>query len=111
MKELLERVLNHLKTRGFIDNEDVAYFSQEHPFTAEEYDQIHSFLEQQVSDVWTNELYDYSTCFEEKQIFFEYNDFKFVWRVLVGQGTALQLISADNYTKTFEEEKKKIITL
>lgn len=94
MKEKLKKVIDHLDKVKCIDEEDIRYFPEKFPFTNEEFKEVFGYLHDRVLHV-----HDASNYFEEYWALFNLDGKKFVWRLLIGQGSALQLCRTSSFTK------------
>ena len=83
-----KQILKHLQKVKTIDDSHLAYHPNKYPFTRKEFCALFSALENVVEDVSS---YKVTGHFEEYRIPFYYKDVQFVWRLLIGQGSALQL--------------------
>ena len=101
-KAKLSKVVNFLNTRPFIDSEDITYYPKDFPFRAQDFRDVFKYLETQAKDKMQSSKGD---VFPECLAYFNLAGTKFIWRLLVGQGSATQLILANNnheYKKEFE---------
>lgn len=119
--DLLERVLRDLNgiKEGAFDSEDVAYFPEKFNFTQEEFNTLFESLDIYVGGRDASPFFDHSNEFPDSRIYFEYKGYKFIWRLLVGQGSSCQLYDAkkeheDWPSKKFPmkwDESRKIVIL
>lgn len=84
----LARVVDFLKTASSLDDEDIAYNPDKFPFTRQEYQDVFRYLEVQAEDRIQSGKAD---IFPEHLAYFNFAGTKFIWRLLIGQGAALQL--------------------
>ena len=134
--DILERVLQDLmsKKEGVIDSLDLSYSPENYSFTLEEYNLLFRSLENYVGGVCESfekdqqhsqtegrfkpEYEHTNEYFPDARISFEYNGYKFIWRLLIGQGSARMLFDGKKESKNwpskkfplkFDENKKVII--
>ena len=99
-----KNIIKFLKTNGFLDDEDLAYDKKSYPFTYEEYVKAFEELEPLTRDY----SYDFSNEFQDHRAYFIMGKIKFTWRLLIGQGAALQLIKSNEGFISFDESKNVI---
>lgn len=91
----LNRILNHmLDGCSFIDGEDIDYNPENFPFSRQDFRDVFNQLEE-LAGVKLKFI-DNGHGFPEYVAFFNYNGVRFVWRLLIGQGSATQLMLADS---------------
>jgi hypothetical protein len=83
----LIKILGALKHKGLIDDEAIAYSPELYPFTQAEFLEVFGELS------LLQEPTDISREFEEYVSLFEFKGQQFFWRLLIGQGSASQLLT------------------
>lgn len=100
--KVLEKVVAHLKKTGYVDGENILYFPEDYKFTATQYRNLFEELGRKSTS------FKYSQTkpgnFPESLAYFKLRNFKFIWRLLIGQGSAYQLREPDKNLK-FDDEK------
>jgi len=96
----INEILDAIKELGAIDREDVVYRSEEFNFSKEEFDDFFEYLEIINNPSYTSKY----SSFPEERKYFEYNGFKFIWRMIVGQGTACQLLKIRKSSEIWPKE-------
>jgi hypothetical protein len=108
---ILDKAIEVLKDGKVLDDETIGYFPKRYKFTVEEYNKLFESLTDKDKD-------DCTELFEEYRRYFEYKNVKFIWRLLIGQGAACQLLPAfcankswpsKRFPMKFKEEKKIVI--
>jgi len=104
-----EEILDHLKNNtDMLDNEHIGYFPNDFPFTTKEYHQFYYYL---FDKYFVSNADNCTRTFPEDRMYFEHDGFKFIWRMMSGQGTACQLLKAGepyptNWNMIFKEDMK-----
>ena len=93
----LAEVVKFLEDKD-IDDEHMAYFPNEFPFTRDEYMEVFYHLDK-ISEGRQYEVPN--AYFPETFAYFNHQGTKFIWRLLIGQGSACQLFPAEN-DRSFE---------
>lgn len=110
---IVDQIFEYAKKYGVIDDESMAYYPNDYPFSQSEFLVLWEYFHK----TYQNQLDDCSDMFYDARLYLEYKNEYYIWRVLVGQGTACQLFhSFENNPKfpnadiPFEfKEKHKII--
>ena len=107
----VDLIFNYVKENEYIDGERLAYgWAGDYPFSLEEYNVLWDYLEAQYQE----EQDDCTAKFTETRLYLEYKGEQYIWRMLVGQGTACQIFIGnakwDKLDAPFEfKEDKKVI--
>lgn len=91
-KANLENVVSFLKTKPYIDEEDIRYFPDNYPFSNKIFQDVFKYLEKRAG----NDIHDVTDYFPESRAYFNLNGFKFIWNLMIGQGAALTLYRHDH---------------
>lgn len=104
---MINIILDTLKNSnyGMIDKEEISYFPEKFPFTEKEFDDFFFDLR----DKYEDHQEDCSNIFGEYKLYFQHNDIKFIHRILIGQGSAYQLLLPNTIDIKFTEKKKIIL--
>lgn len=92
-KNKLAQVVGHLTTVDFLDDENIAYNEKDYPFSRQDYSDVFRYLEQQAGN---NIKSGKADIFPEYLAYFNLGGTRFIWRLLIGQGSACQLFNDDN---------------
>jgi hypothetical protein len=90
MSNKIKKIIDHFKHTSLIDNEDIVYFPNNYPFTIDEFKEVHGWLEKKAKHILTE-----AGTFENNLALINHNGTKFIWRLLIGQGSALQLLTME----------------
>lgn len=85
-------ILNYLRDNFSIDEESMRYHPEDYPFTTDEFMGFYDYLYDLNENNTEYRVYK-ETPFPETRMYFKYKSQIFIWRMLVGQGTACQLHS------------------
>lgn len=89
----LAQIVNHLSNVDYLDDEHIAYFEKNYPFSRQDYSDVFRYLEQRAGDRIKSGKAD---IFPEYLAYFNLGGTRFVWRLLIGQGSACQLLRDKN---------------
>lgn len=90
--DILDRVVAYMREGDrAIGDEEVRYFTERFPFTRDEYRQVTAWLEYAGEDVMKTVR---DAGFPTYEAVFEYRGHRFVWRLMIGQGSDLSLLPA-----------------
>lgn len=96
LNELPSKLVRHIEEKGYVNNEHIAYFPEEHAFTGDEFDAFFdlatAFLGESVGEHVDEDCY-----FDNRLYWMKVEDKVLRFFIMWGQGTAIQL--------TFEEEE------
>lgn len=98
-KNILPTIVEHLKTKPFIDIDDVVDNPKKYPFTRDDFHDAFYYLYD--LNVHREQEFDY---FPEYVGFFKMNGTQFIWRLLIGQGSALQMIKRGSWSGEYKED-------
>ena len=105
----LQAVVDSLKEHPFIDVDYVWDKPEDYKYSVQDFRDVFQYLETKAGDHIHNGDCEH---FPEFFAYFNLNGSKFLWRLLIGQGSALQLISADYehiHEYAFDENKEIIL--
>jgi len=92
--ELSTKLVQHIEEKGYVDNEHLAYFPEEHEFTGEEFhaffDVATDFLAEKIGENVDEDCY-----FENRLYWMQVGDKVLRFFIMWGQGTATQLSFED----------------
>ncbi len=91
----LTNVVDFLKTSSYIDEEDIRYFPEKYPFSNKDFKDVFCFLEAQARENY-HDVTDITDKFPEYRAYFKFAGVKFIWNLMIGQGSALTLFRHDH---------------
>jgi hypothetical protein len=105
-RETLDKVLLFLfySKSSYIDEETIRYFPEKFPFSHGEFQDL--FYE--LDEISERQQEDCSDVFSECRAYFIIGSTKLIWRLLMGQGRALQLHFPSDWVPYKEELEIKI---
>jgi len=92
-RDKLAQIVDHLSNVDYLDDENIAYNEKDYPFSRRDYSDVFRYLEQQAGNRIKAGKAD---IFPEYLAYFNLGGTKFIWRLLIGQGSACQLFRDDN---------------
>lgn len=92
-KNKLAQVVGHLTTVDFLDDENIAYNEKDYPFSRQDYSDVFRYLEKQAGN---NIRSGKADIFPEYLAYFNLGGTRFIWRLLIGQGSACQIFKDEN---------------
>lgn len=103
-RDLLRKVLACVKEHGILCAEDIHYKTKPCAITAKEFSELYRQLEAMIGDRMVEKDGSFSEC----EAYFEYEGFKFIWNLVVGQGSIATLVAHDHNDKAwaFNEDLK-----
>jgi hypothetical protein len=110
-RAVLKRVVVYLEKHGILDDEDLKYkMTKDRSVTLEEFEELFGQLEGMGGSRIVEQNKHGFPMFTG---YFEYDGFKFIWDLMLGQGSASALMSAAHNPKRFPflEDKKIVIPL
>lgn len=94
--ELLEKVLKDVFEVGAIDSEELAYnMVQRAKITVDEFNDVFHYIEQYARSRG-NKKDNCGSDFIDFRLYFHYRGGNFIWRKLIGQGTACQIYGRES---------------
>jgi len=92
-----ESILDFLKSfdTGLLDQEHIKYFEDQYSFSAKEYREFCEYISKQF-DINKIKIPNVGHVFSEYLYCFIYDKHKYIFRLLFGQGSAYDLIDAEN---------------
>jgi hypothetical protein len=86
----------------------MSYFPEEYSFTKEEFKEVFMYLDNTYAEKYAEEI---PGMFYESKMYFIYGDRRFIWRLMVGQGSSLQFILEDSTSDNWKFKEDKAIVL
>lgn len=99
----LSAVVEHLKSARVLDNEDIAWDEDKYPFSRQDYSDVFRYLEFRAHDNIKSGVAD---IFPEYLAYFNLGGTRFIWRLLIGQGSACQLFLSEGDKGSFVYDEK-----
>lgn len=95
-REEIAQVIAELQKHKILDEEDMRYHPEKFEITGDLFKQVFYFLDEQIDKSNLTPV-DEGSYFPELAAPFEFDGVHFIWRLLIGQGSCLQLYLADNW--------------
>jgi len=104
-QELFDKVINQVNQGQIQDGTDVWDFPHDLnfilPITSKEFKSVHSYIKQYTLAHHPDNIYDYSKIFPCYRIYFEYNNYYYIWESAFGQGSVSSLSLGKDDHPTF----------
>jgi hypothetical protein len=102
----IEKVLKAVKKHGNLSDDSIAYgLHDDLEITCDEFMELFNYLEH----VYGDSAKDFKNMFLEQGLYFEYDGYKFVWHLIIGQGSICSLIDFYEFHNDFSEDEKIIL--
>ena len=104
-QELFDKVMNELFNKLILNDESISYHENDYSISWQDFSDVFHYLEVIAGE----DKYDISNSFPYTQASFEYKGIKFIWDLLIGQGSSCSLYVYGYNDEQFREDKKIII--
>lgn len=110
-KEHLAALLNYLGKDKMVGRDDWHYGkAKDKPITEDQYYELFQALEQYAEA--KDAIHDVTdSCFPEEHAYFIFNEIRFTWRLLIGQGSAVQIVAEQGWPAKVPFKVRKAIKI